>query len=224
MDSVLLGAAVAEGCESLLDLGAGVGTAAMVALAMGRAGHADLVERDLATAELARTNLADNGFADRGNVLAVDIQARAAARREAGLRDNAYDVVIANPPFFDAGKGTPAPQATRAEARHMGSAALDTWIRCAAGSARADGSAIVIYPAQGLTALLATFEQRFGSITVLPLAPRPGESATRILVRGIKGSRAPLRLLSTRPLHGPEGHGFAPEFDAIFRGRAALDW
>jgi tRNA1(Val) A37 N6-methylase TrmN6 len=224
MDSVLLGAAVGEDTESLLDLGAGVGTAALVAMALGRAHRADLLERDLPTADLARANLADNGLAGRGRVIAVDIGAKASDRRAAGLLDNQYDVVIANPPFFETGQGTPAPDGSRADARHMGGDALDLWMRCAAGSARANGTAIFIYPAQGLAALLAAFDQRFGAITVLPLSSRPGGEASRVLVRGTKGSRAPLRLLSTRAMHGEEGNGFAPEFDAIFRGAAVLDW
>lgn len=224
MDSVLLGAAVAAETKALLDLGAGVGTAALVALTLGRAASADLVERDPPTLDLARANLAGNGLSDRGRVLGFDIAARAADRSAAGLRDNAYDVVIANPPFFAQGQGTAAPEAARADARHMEGDALDLWVRRAAGSARANGALIVIYPASGLSALLDAVGQRFGGITVLPLASRPGDAASRILVRGIKGSRAPLRLLATRFMHGAEGNGFAPEFDAIFRGLAALDW
>jgi Predicted O-methyltransferase len=54
--------------------------------------------------------------------------------------------------------------------------------------------------------------------------PRPGAAASRVLVRGTKGSRAPLTLLASRALHGEDGRAFAPEFDAIFRGMAVLDW
>ncbi len=224
LDSVLLGASVPSGTKRLLDLGAGVGTAGLVALAMQRAGRVDLAERDPATLELARGNIADNGLAERASVLAVDILARATERRAAGLADNAYDAIIANPPFFGAGQGTPAPDTSRADARHMDGEALEHWVRCAAASAKAGGTAIFIYPATGLAALLAAFEPRFGAVQVLPLSPRPGEPASRVLMRGIKGSRAPLTLLSTRALHGADGNGFAPPFDAILKGAAALDW
>ncbi|WP_170926311.1 tRNA1(Val) (adenine(37)-N6)-methyltransferase [Devosia lucknowensis] len=221
---MLLGAAVPAGSESLLDLGAGVGTAALVSLATGRAARADLVERDLPTAELARANLAANDLAGRGRVIAVDVAAKAELRRSAGLQDNAYDIVIANPPFFGTGQGTLATDASRADARHMDEQSLDLWLRCTAGSARANGTAIVIYPASGLGALLAAFSARFGAMTVLPLAPREGADASRVLVRGTKGSKAPLRLLPTRVMHLGEGNAFSPQFDAIFRGEAALDW
>ena len=106
----------------------------------------------------------------------------------------------------------------------MDAAALDQWIKTAAGAAAAGGEVIFIYPATSLSPLLAGFTQRFGGVTVLPLTPRDGEAAGRVLVRGIKGSRAPLTLLASRALHEPEGRAFRPEFDAIFRGAARLVW
>jgi tRNA1(Val) A37 N6-methylase TrmN6 len=213
-DSVLLGAAVRNGTQNLLDLGAGVGTAGLVALALGRAERATLVERHAETAALARENIADNGFSGRAEALTLDILASGPTRQAAGLAANQFDAVIANPPFFDAGQGTLAPEASRA----------DAWIRCAAGCATAGGEFVIVYPAQGLSALLAAMAPRFGAVTVLPISPRPGAPATRVLVRGKKGSRAPLTLLAGRALHGEDGRDFAQEFDAIFRGAAALDW
>jgi tRNA1(Val) A37 N6-methylase TrmN6 len=59
---------------------------------------------------------------------------------------------------------------------------------------------------------------------VLPFAPRADQPASRVLVRGIKGSRAPLSLLSARALHGDEGNGFSPEIEAVLQGAAPLRW
>jgi len=223
-DSVLLGAAVGKGHKHLLDLGAGVGSAGLVSLALERTEHITLVERHVPTADLARQNIADNGFRDRAEALCLDILDRQADRRLAGLKDNHFDAIIANPPFFGEGQGTLAPEASRADARHMAADELDLWMRCAAGCAAGGGELVVIYPAAGLTTLLNAMGNRFGALTVLPISPRAGQAATRILVRGIKGSRAPLTLLASRSLHGETGRDFAPEFDAIFRGDAALDW
>ncbi len=224
LDSVLLGAAVRAGTGRLLDLGAGVGTAGLVSLSLGRTANAVLVERDAPTAELARENIESNGFGDYAAVITLDILASGPAKRAAGLPENHFDTVIANPPFFEVGQGTLAPEASRADARHMDGSALDAWVRCAAGCTRGGGELIVVYPAQGLVPLLNAITMRFGAVTVLPIAPRAGEAVTRLLVRGVKGSRAPLKMLSTRALHGATGRDFAPEFDAIFRGEAALDW
>lgn len=223
LDSVLLGAAVADGSRRLLDLGAGVGTAALVALADRPNLQATLCEADPATAELARSNLAENGFASRAEVLGLDIEAAGRVRAEAGLAADAFTSVIANPPFFDSSSGT-GPDPARAAARHMPAAALDTWLRVAATHAAPGGEAIIIHVAAALPALLAAFDRRFGAITVLPLCPREGEAASRILVRGIKGSRAPFTLLATRALHVADGRAFRPEFDALFRGEGRLVW
>jgi tRNA1(Val) A37 N6-methylase TrmN6 len=223
LDSVLLGAAVPEGKGRLLDLGAGVGTAGLVALALGLAGNADLAERDEPTAALAAQNIVANGFSEVARSILVDIT-DAPMRRSAGLPGNAFDVVIANPPYFAAGRGTRARKPDRADARHMEAEALDSWVRAAAASARAGGLAIFVYPADALGTLLPAFEARFGAISVLPLAPRPAAPASRLLIRGIKGSRAPLTLMATRALHPAETNGFAPEFDAILRGKSALVW
>lgn len=224
LDSVLLGAAVGAGRSRLLDMGSGVGTAALVALTHHSMLHATLAEMDSNMLALAQHNLDSNDFTARSTAIAADVTARGADRKSAGMAENAYDTVIANPPFFDSAGGTLARDDSRAGARHMAGDALDLWVRTAATSAAAGGEIIFIYPSVGLAPLLAALTQRFGAITVLPLTPRDGEAATRVLIRAIKGSRAPLTLLASRALHGPEGRDFAPEFDAIFRGSARLDW
>lgn len=223
-DSVLLGAAVADGRKSLLDLGCGVGTAALVAMAHDAALRATLVEHNPETAALAEDNALANGLAGRTRVIVADVAGPAAALRTAGVAENAFDVVIANPPFFADGGGTLAADAGRAGARHMVADALDLWIRTAAGAAAAGGEVIFVYPAQSLSPLLAGFTRRFGAVAVLPLLPREGEPAGRVLVRGIKGSRAPLTLLAGRALHEVDGRAFRADFDAIFRGTARLVW
>lgn len=224
LDSVVLGAAVSPDAPMLLDLGCGVGTAALVALAHHPAMRAILVDSNRQMLDLARHNAETNGFAERTRFADADITAKGALRAAAGLLDNAHQSVIANPPFFDAAAGTAPGESYRAAARHMDAQALDLWVKTAAGCAAPGGEVIFIYPAESLAPLLAAFAARFGAITLLPLCPRPGAPVSRVLLRGIKGSRAPLTMLASRALHQSEGRAFAPEFDDIFRGRARLDW
>jgi tRNA1(Val) A37 N6-methylase TrmN6 len=223
LDSVLLGAAVNAGSRSLLDLGAGVGTATLVAMAELTGLSGTLVEADPAMAALAVLNLGANGMAGRGKVLQLDLTAPGRIRAAAGLATDHFTTVIANPPFFDPGRGS-APSVARADARHMDDDALDRWVKTAASHAAPGGEVIFIHVADALPLLLAAFTQRFGAVSVLPLLPRDGEPAGRVLVRGIKGSRAPFALLAARVLHEPTGRTFRPEFDAIFRGTARLIW
>jgi tRNA1(Val) A37 N6-methylase TrmN6 len=221
LDSVLLGAAVGHTSGDLLDLGAGVGTAALVALADHPDLRATLVEADPVAAALAVDNLALNNLATRARVMVLDVTASGRARAGAGLAADTYASVIANPPFFSAGT-----RASRrgAAARQMSVGALELWVRAAATHAAPGGEVIFVHAAEALPPLLAALHSRFGALTVLPLSPRDGEPAHRILVRGIKGSRAPLTLLASRPLHTAGGRQFRPEFEAIFRGRDRLHW
>ena len=108
LDSVLLGASVSPGAKTLLDLGAGVGTASLVALADLPLLSATLAERDAQTAALAAANITDNGFAARASIAIADVTGKGAALTAARLQRDHYDTVIANPPFFASGRGTTA--------------------------------------------------------------------------------------------------------------------
>lgn len=223
LDSVLLGAAVNLQSRRLLDLGAGAGTAALVALADLPELGATLVEAESSMVAIAAHNVEANGMAPRAKVVELDLTAPGKVRAAAGLVADHFTSVIANPPFFDPGRGT-APASSRSSARHMGDDALDRWVKTAATHAAPNGEVIFIHVAEALPLLLAAFTQRFGAVTVLPLLPRHGEAASRVLVRGIKGSRAPFALLAARAMHETTGRAFRPEFDAIFRGTARLIW
>ena len=221
LESVLLGAAVGHGDGDLLDLGAGVGTAALVALVDHPVLRATLVESDTETAVMAAENIEANGLGVRATVVTLDLTTAGRTRSAAGLKSDHYASVIANPPFYEGGT-VPAPR--RAAARHMSAYALDAWVKTASTHAAPGGEIIFIHVADKLSALLRSFEARFGAITVLPLVPREGEPAHRVLIRGIKGSRAPLTLLASRAVHTPSGRTFRPQFEAIFRGKDRLHW
>lgn len=221
LDSVLLGSAVGHGSGRILDLGAGVGTAALVALADHPGLSATLVDTDRAALVLAAENIASNGFTTRADAVELDVTASGRARAAAGLRPDSFVSVIANPPYFDVGTRA---SARGGAARQMPAAALDLWVKAAAMHAAPGGEVIFIHTADSLPVLLPAMSARFGALTVLPLTPRDGEPAHRTLVRGIKGSRAPLTLLASRALHTAGGRQFRAEFEAIFRGDDRLHW
>lgn len=221
MDSVLLGASVPPGRGKLLDLGAGAGVATLCALAHNDLLDATLVETNPEMAALADANIALNGLEHRARTLTVSVTASGAERKALGLGTDQYDVVIANPPFF--GVGTKAPDEGRSMARHT-DGEVSGWVRTAVSCAHAKGIVIFIHLTQELPQLLAAFNGRMGDIAVLPIAPRPGTAATRVLIRGRKGSKSPMRLLSPLVLHGENGNAFSETVDAILRGKTILDW
>ena len=71
--------------------------------------------------------------------------------------------------------------------------------------------------------IVTALQGRAGDISVLPVHPRAGEPAKRVIVRAVKGSRAPLRLLSGLVVHGSDGERFTAESSAIFCGETRFD-
>ena len=63
-------------------------------------------------------------------------------------------------------------------------------------------------------------EPRFGDIRVAPLYARDGHAASRVIVQGIKGSRAPLQLLPGLILHNDD-NSFTADAEAILRDGAS---
>ena len=135
---------------------------------------------------------------------------------------DSFDHVVCNPPFDTEGHGRAPFNALKARSHAMPAGELEHWGRVIARYCRPGGTVTMIHRADALASVLAAFDRRFGALRVLPLHPRGGESATRIIVQGIKGSRAPLALLAGLVLHKADGHGFADPVQAILREGAAL--
>jgi len=128
---------------------------------------------------------------------------------------------MANPPFHALNAGTLPPDALKAGAHAMPEAELERWARFMARMAAPGGGVSVIHKAEALARLLAVLDGRFGGLVVLPLYPRAGTPAHRVLVQGTKGSRAPLCLLPGFTVHGA-GDAFTSEAQAILRDGDAL--
>lgn len=220
-DAVLLGAAAAIGeGETFIDVGAGVGTAGLILALRCRTATGLLLEADATTAEFARRNIAVNGLADRVDVVEADLFARGADRPEA-LRPERADLVLTNPPFFAAGQVRASPDPARAAAHVMGRQGHGDWLAAAAALLAPGGRLVMIHRPDALPALLAACEGRIGGVTVRAVQPREGADAVRILLVGVKGSRAPLRLAPPLVLHRPDG-AFTAGAEAIHRGETLV--
>ncbi len=226
LEAVLLGAALApDFAGTIVDLGAGVGVAGMVAAARCAAARVVLAERDaeaLACAGAALARPANRTFAGRVSVVAADITAPEAARAAAGLARAMADAVITNPPFHVPATTTAPPDMARAAAHIQGKGGLDLWFRTAASVLKPGGRLIVIFRADGIAALLSALGGRFGGLNILPVQPRSDEPAHRILIGASKGSRAPARLSPALVLHGASGGTYLSDVERILRDGAGL--
>lgn len=219
-DAVLLSRLVRpEPGGAVVDLGAGTGAVGLAVANYEPTATVVLVERDPDLAALARRNAEGNGVADRVSVIATDILSLA-GRRAAGLGPDMADLVLTNPPFFEAGRHRPSPNAGKAMAHSFAGDDLDAWLKACLDVLRPHGTLGLIHRADALPDCLDALHRRFGAVRVRPVHPNAGRPAIRVLVTAIKGSRAPFSLAPALVLHGADG-AMTPEADALHRG---LPW
>jgi tRNA1(Val) A37 N6-methylase TrmN6 len=193
-DAILLAAATpAAAGETAVDLGAGVGAAGLALAARVPGLAVALVEIDPALAALAADNVRHNGLADRVRAVALDVAGPSRTFADAGLTPGSAARVLMNPPFNDSAlKASPDPGRRRAHAATP--ELIAAFLACGARLLAPGGTLSVIYRADGLATLLAALPAGLGSIRLLPVHPRAGDAAIRMLLRAEKGGRAPLRL------------------------------
>ena len=99
---------------------------------------------------------------------------------------------------------------------------LAAWIVASLALLRPGGRFVMIHRPESLAPILDAIGKKLGAVAIRPIHPRVDEPAIRILVSGVKGSRAPLKILPGLTLHESDG-GFTPLAAAIHRGEARLD-
>jgi tRNA1(Val) A37 N6-methylase TrmN6 len=223
LDAVLLAAACpAAAGECVIDCGAGVGTVGLALARRVNGAQVTLVERDETLAALATRNVLDNGLAANVAVICADLTAPLARTPALAQLTGTFDHVLANPPYYAQAAGTRAPDPLKDGSHAMPEGRLDDWVRFAAAMARDGGTLTIVHRPDALPEVLAALERRFGGAHVLPLHPRAGAPANRVLIQARKGSRAGMTLLPGRVLHTEDSHAFTAEFDAVLRGGAAM--
>mgnify|MGYP000153302592 FL=1 len=222
VDAVFLAAAApARPGDSVLELGCGVGTAS---LCLGRrvAGLTLTgVEIQPAYAALARRNAEENG-------VALEVVEGDLAHLPPSVKQRHFSHVIANPPYFRRDRSLAAPDAGRETA--LGEAMpLSQWVETAARRLAHKGRLTMIQRAERVPEMLSALDGRLGSVELLPLSPRAGRRAKLVLLRAVKGGRAPFALLPPVVLHEGTEHGsdaedYRPEIAAVLRRAAAFPW
>jgi tRNA1(Val) A37 N6-methylase TrmN6 len=219
IDPVLLAAAIpAKSGENAVELGLGSGAASLCLLARcPELLHISGLELDQGQAELAQRNAEINRAGDRLLVILGD-----AAHPPKALARNHFDHVLMNPPYLEAARHDAPAHAGRATAHVEATDGLKDWIKSAGKLLKQRGRLTLIHRADRLDHILAELPPTFGSIAVLPIWPRAGEAAKRVIVQAIKGGKGACRLLPGLVLH--DEAGYTSEADAVLRGQAALDF
>lgn len=219
-DAILLAAATpVKAGQRIVEFGAGIGAAGLSVARRVAGIDLVLVEIDPALAALARANADANGL--KAQVVSLDVTASADVFAASDLRPDSADVVLMNPPFNDAGRHRSSPDPARQRAHIAGADTLDTWTHAARRVLKSGGVLTLIWRADGLAEVLAVLDRGFGSIRILPVHPHREAPAIRVLVRAVKGGRAPLVLHPGLALQD-EGEEASAEAQAILGGKVTL--
>lgn len=218
-DAMLLAAATdARAGERVVEFGAGAGAAGLALATRVSRLDLTLVDVDVRLAALAQENAALNGIGCR--VVVLDVAAKADAFAAANLAPDSADRVLMNPPFNDPARHQPSPDASRRIAHEARSATLEVWIHAARRLLRPGGTLTLIWRAEALADVLAALSRGFGGIAILPVHPKSGTAAIRVLVHAEKGSGAPLTLLPGFVLNVDGGPSARAE--AVLKGEETL--
>jgi tRNA1(Val) A37 N6-methylase TrmN6 len=219
-DAILLAAATgARAGDRVVDLGAGIGTAGLALARRVEGVRLSLIEIDPELAELARANAAANAIA--AETIVLDVAADAQAFAASGLLPDSVDVVLMNPPFNDPVRHRGSPDQARHTAHVASDETLNAWVHAARRILRSNGALTMIWRADGIGEVLAALSRGFGSLSVLPVHGEAARPAIRVLVRAVKGGRAPTRLLPGLVLND-ESRVPKKEVTNILEGRAVL--
>jgi len=221
-DAILLAAATAARAgEHAVDLGAGVGTAGLALAARFEGLSVTLVEIDPALSALAGENIRHNRLVECARAVTLDATAPARAFATVGLQPGSAARVLMNPPFNDPSSRHVSPDPGRRLAHVAAPQGLAPWVRSAERLLSPRGTLTLIWRADRLADALAALARGFGGVSVLPVHPRAGAGAVRVLIGATKASRAPLTLLPGFVLANEAGKATA-EADAVLRQGHAL--
>jgi tRNA1(Val) A37 N6-methylase TrmN6 len=203
-DAMLLAAATSvRSGDRVVEFGAGVGAAGLALARRMSAIDLVLIEIDGQLAALGRDNAAANAIP--AHVIALDVTAPAEAFAAQGVMPDCADVVLMNPPFNDALRHRASPDKTREIAHIASPGMLENWVHAARRILKSGGVLTLIWRADGIAEALAALSRGFGSLAILPVHGEVGKPAIRVLVRAVKGGRAPARVYPGLMLNNAPG-------------------
>ncbi|MFT5064444.1 MAG: tRNA1(Val) A37 N6-methylase TrmN6 [Yoonia sp.] len=193
VDAVLLAACVpARSGERVLELGCGVGVASLCLAA--RVPDLDItgieVQPDYAALAVA------NGM----NAVMADLRTLPDS-----IRNTQYHHVMANPPYFDRGAGSAAPNTGR-DIAMGGDTPLGDWLNVATKRLAPKGYFTLVLRIERLPEVLSHLQGRLGSIIVRPICARDGQEPHLFLLQARHSGRAPFRLLPALIMHDGTMH------------------
>jgi len=224
LDAVLLAATLDAGAGGrVADFGAGSGVAGMAVAQRCPGVTVDLIDVEPDCLAHARSSLElpqNAHIAKRLKIIEADLTASGKEREQAGLRENHYHHIIANPPYNDSSLQA-SPDNRRAFAHVLEPGMLKRWIKTAAFVACPKAQLTLVMRPANLSDIMNDLGGRFGSVRLKPVHTSAQGAATLMLVRAVKGGRAATELMPPVMLHDDAGNS-THQAEEILRGRAGI--
>jgi len=217
LDAVLLAASVQiPASKSALELGCGAGTALLCAAWRNHGVEFNGLEKQVHLVELTKNNIMRNQLHDRVSVVQGDV-----AQAVDLFGSDRFDHVFFNPPFQDNKNAGNLPAKGRDTAFVADDSALDVWIKQAVLLVKCRGFITLIHRADKVADIISLLNVSCGDIRILPIAPKVGENAHRVLVRARKDAKTAATILPPLVLH-ESGKRHTAAAEAILRGKQPL--
>lgn len=215
MDTVMLAASVpAKPGEIVLEGGVGsAGAALCLARRLGGV-HVYGIDMQPEMIALARRNIELNKLADFVSVDQGHIT-------DLGGKEARFDHVMINPPYLAEGKAIRPPEENKGLAHMDSAASLSDWIKFCIYYVKNRGTVSIVYRADRMDEVIAHLYRRVGDLKIMPLWPRTGMPAKRVIIQGRKGVHGAAKLLPGLALHG-EAERYTKEARHILWDGAAL--
>lgn len=215
MDTVMLAATVpAKPGELVLEGGVGSGGAALCLARRIPGVQVFGIDKQASMIALARENIAYNDLADFVKVeqqCVTDLSGPEAT----------FDHVMVNPPYLAEGKAIRPPDRGKGLAHMESGVALKDWIKFCIYRVKNRGTVSIVYRADRIDEVMSHLYRRVGDLKILPLWPRAGVPAKRVIIQGRKGIHGTAKLLPGLALHG-EVDRYTPEARAVLWDGKAL--
>lgn len=199
-DAIMLAAAVAPYYGTrIADFGAGAGAVTIALAHFLPDCHITALEKEEVMTACLRHNIALNDMTSRVEVRGQDI-----VDLPASLHD-AFDCVVANPPFHHA-SGTRPRNQRRSLAHHGDEADLGQWVEAAWHALRPKGRFVMIVRADRTDEVMSSLQKLgAGGLSLQPLWPYSSSPAIRVIIHAQKNSKAPFSIQQGLVLHHPDG-------------------
>jgi tRNA1Val (adenine37-N6)-methyltransferase len=197
--------------DRILDLGTGSGIISLV-LAK-RWGFIKIIGIEIQEelAAMARRSAELNNLKDRVDIIQGDVR-----KIDALCAENAFDLVVSNPPYRKLHSGRINSDAQKASARHEIEGSLIDFLGAAQFALKKKGHFFLIYPATRMVELLYRMRKNDLEPKKLRMVHSKNRSEGElVLVEGVKGGREELHILP--PLYVYDENGvYTEEIAAIF--------